>query len=63
MSLLMLSSLRMSSLKFKSFGWRENFRRYVIILAALLFVATSGIPGLMWTIWFYIILSAVGRKE
>lgn len=62
-SLLMVSSLRMSSLKFKSFGWRENFRRYVLILAAVLFLLTSGIPGLMWTILFYILMSAVGAKE
>lgn len=62
-SLLMLSSLRMSSLKFKNFDWRENFRRYVLIIAAAMFVATSGLPGLMWTILFYIIMSAVGRKE
>lgn len=62
-SLLMLSSIRMTSLKFKSFGWRENFTRYVLILVAVLFVVTDGIPGLMWTILFYIIRSAVGRKE
>ena len=53
----------MSSLKFKNFDWRDNFRRYVLIIAALMFVVTSGLPGLMWTILFYIIMSAVGRKE
>lgn len=62
-SLLMLSSIRMSSLKFKTLGLQENFRRYVLILAAIMFVITCGIPGLMWTILFYIIISAVGRKE
>ncbi len=62
-SLLMLSSLRMSSLKFKTFGWRENFRRYILILAAVMFLITSGIPGLMWTILFYILVSAVGPKQ
>lgn len=62
-SLLMLSSLRMSSLKFKTFGWRENFRRYVILLAAAMFLVTAGLPGLMWTILFYILISAVGPKE
>lgn len=62
-SLLMLSSIRMTSLKFKSFGWRENFRRYVLILAAVMFVATAGLPGLMWTILFYILMSSVGRKD
>ncbi len=62
-SLLMMSSLRMTSLKFKTFGWRENFRRYVLIIAAVMFLLTSGLPGLMWTILFYILMSAVGAKE
>lgn len=62
-SLLMLSSLRMTSLKFKSFGWRENFRRYILLLAAVMFLVTAGLPGLIWTILFYIIISAVGRRE
>jgi len=61
-SLLMLSSLRMTSLKFANFGWRENFRRYVLILAAIMFVVTAGLPGLMWTILFYILISAVGPR-
>ena len=62
-SLLMVSSIRMFSLKFANFGWRENFRRYVIILTAILFVITDGIAGLAWTILLYILISAVGRKE
>ena len=62
-SLLMVSNLKMFSLKFKNFDWRENFRRYVIILATILFLVTEGIPGLMWTIILYIIISAVGRKN
>ena len=62
-STLMVSSMRMFSLKFANFGWRENFRRYVIILAAILFVATNGLPGLAWTTLLYILISAVGRKE
>lgn len=62
-SLLMVSSLRMFSLKFANFDWRENFRRYVLILAAVLFVITDGLAGFTWTILFYILVSAVGRKE
>lgn len=62
-SLLMVSSLNMFSLKFKNFDWRENFRRYVIILAAILFVITDGLPGLMWTIILYILISAVVKTR
>ena len=60
---LMVSRMRMFSLKFKNFDWRENFRRYLILVAAVLFVATEGISGFMWTILLYILVSAVGRKD
>lgn len=61
-SLLMVSRMRMFSLKFKNFDWRENFSRYVLILATIAFVIQFGVPGLMWTILFYILLSAVSKK-
>ena len=61
-SLLMVSEIPMFSLKFKNFAWRENVRRYAIILAAILFVATEGVPGLAWTIILYLLLSIFGRK-
>ncbi len=62
MSLLMVSPLPMFSLKFKSWGWRENFRRYVILAAAVVFVITEGIPGFAWTILLYILISMFGRR-
>ena len=61
-SLLMVSRMRMFSLKFKNFDWRENFSRYVLIFATIAFVIQFGVPGLMWTILFYILLSAVSKK-
>ena len=60
---MMVTGVRMFSLKFKNFGFRENFRRYMLLLAALLFVVSNGISGLAWTILFYILVSSVGRKE
>lgn len=61
-SLFMVSRMRMFSLKFKNFDWRENFSRYVLIALTVANVIFYGIEGLMWTIIFYIILSAVSRK-
>lgn len=61
-SLLMVSSMPMFSLKFANFGWRENFRRYLLLAAAVLFLITDGIPGLAWTILLYILISAAGRR-
>lgn len=60
---LMVSRMRMFSLKFKNFAWQGNFRRYLILVAAILFIATEGVSGLMWTILLYILISATGRKD
>lgn len=62
-SLMMTSSMKMFSLKFKNFDVRENFSRYIIILSAITFVIIYGISGLMWTILLYILISAVVKKK
>lgn len=61
--LLMVSNLPLFSLKFKNFDWRENFRRYVLILACVIFLITDGVPGLAWTIVFYIVLAVCTRRK
>lgn len=61
-SQLMVSSIPMFSLKFKNFDWRENFRRYVILAAAVMFLVTDGLPGLAWTIALYVVISLFGRR-
>ncbi|MDE6286608.1 MAG: CDP-diacylglycerol--serine O-phosphatidyltransferase [Muribaculaceae bacterium] len=62
-SLSMVCGLRMFSLKFKTFGLRDNFVRYVIILAAVVFVATCRVSGLAWTIVLYLLLSMLSRSS
>lgn len=62
-SLAMVGRFKMFSLKFKNFDLRENFARYAIILAAVLFVVFNGLSGLMWTILFYFFLSLLKRKH
>lgn len=61
-SLLMVSEVKMFSLKFSSWGLRENVRRYVIILACILFLITDGLAGLAWTIVLYILISLFGKR-
>lgn len=61
-SLLMVCRMRMFSLKFKNFSPRENFTRYVLILATVAFVISGGVSGLLWSILFYILLSAFSRN-
>lgn len=60
---MMVCNNRMFSLKFHNFDWRENFRRYVLIIAAVAFIALRGVSGLMWTIILYILISLLGRKD
>ena len=62
-SSLMICSRPMYSLKFVNFGWRENFTRYVIILATLLFVVTEGVSGLAWAMLFYVVVSLASKKR
>ena len=63
MSLLMvMTRMKMFSLKFKNFDIRENLRRYIIIIAAIFFVVMYGIAGLAYAILFYVVLSLVRTK-
>ena len=61
MGLLMVSNLPMFSLKMSSFALRENFLRYFIVLATIIFIATLGIAGLATTILLYIAISILQR--
>lgn len=59
----MVWPLKMFSLKFKSFGFRDNLKRYCIIIASILFVIFYGISGLGWSIILYILISALSRHS
>lgn len=56
---LMVSRLRMFSLKFKNVRPDVNFLRYLIIIATILFVIFIGIEGFCCTIILYIAISGV----
>lgn len=53
-SWLMVSPLHLFSLKFKTWGWKGNQWRWLIIITAPILVFCMGIPGLMWLIIAYI---------
>lgn len=61
-ALLMVTDMRMFSLKLKNFRIGDNFMRYILILAAIAFVAVFGVEGLAYTIILYFILSACSLK-
>lgn len=56
-SWLMISPLRLFSLKFKTWGWRGNEARYLLVTAAAVFTFCLGASGMMWLIVFYILLA------
>ena len=59
----MTARFKMFSLKFKNFDFAENFCRYIIIVAAIVFVAMYGLAGLMWAILLYLLLSLLRRNR
>lgn len=59
MSLLMVCNLRMFSLKIHSFGIKENFRQYALLLASIAFLVIAGVSGLACVIIFYVLMSAL----
>ncbi len=62
-SLLMVSRMRMFSLKVKTLEWRSNVRRYALIIGAVMFVVLQQVAGLAWTVLLYLVLSASAPKN
>lgn len=56
-SWLMLSPLKIFSLKFKNLSFKENWPRFLLIIFAIAAVAFFGVPGLLILILFYLALS------
>lgn len=57
---LMVSPLRLFSLKFSSWGWKGNVKRWLLVISAVALVAIMGVPGLFWLIVVYVLMSLVG---
>lgn len=62
-SWLMVSHVRMFSLKFRTWGFADNLKRYAILIAAAGFIAIYGISGLGWTIVLYVLLSLFTKEK
>lgn len=61
-SLLLVSEIPMFSLKIKSLSWKGNEVRYLLVIAAILFVALWGFLGVAGTIFLYVVLSLVKKN-
>lgn len=62
-SLLMVCPLPMFSLKFTNFGWRDNYMRYLLLGASLVFVVCQGFAGFVWAILLYLVMSVVQSRR
>ncbi len=59
MAVLLISPIRMFSLKFHNFGWRDNALRYCFLAAAAALLIVLGIGAVPAVIGLYIAVSAV----
>lgn len=55
--ILMLSNIRMLSLKFDGLSLSKNYLQYIIIIASLILVSVFRIEGILFSMVFYLILS------
>lgn len=60
-SLLLVAEIPMFSLKMKSFKWKGNEPRYLLVLCTAVFVSCLGVPGIACGIVLYIALSLFYR--
>lgn len=59
LAVLLITDIPMFSLKFKSFGVKENSLRYIFLMLSLLSIIILNIPGIMLVIALYIVLSVI----
>lgn len=61
-ALMMVSNMRMFSLKLKNFRIGDNLMRYILLLGAVVFVAGFGVEGFAYTIILYVVLAMINDK-
>ena len=62
-SWLMVSEMPMLSLKFKTWGFKENLARYLLILGSVVILICLQLYGMLWVIVFYIIMSLLFARN
>ncbi len=58
---LLVSRVKMFSLKFKTYGFRSNSIRYIFLAASVVLLLFFGLPALAMIVVLYIILSLLGN--
>ena len=63
-SWLMVSEVPMLSLKFKTWGFKDNLARYLLIIGSAVLLICLQLPGMLWIIVFYAVMSLLfGRCQ
>lgn len=60
---LMVSPIRFFSLKFKTWGWKNNSWRWLLIITVPILILCSGVAGLLWTVVVYAFYSIIDNPE
>lgn len=60
---MMVSPIKFFSLKFKTYGWKENQWRWLMIITTIAMVLIMGVPGLFWTIVVYLCYSLFDAND
>ena len=60
-SLLMVSSFKLLSLKFKTFNWQENLSRYILIFSSIILLSFLHFVAVPIIILLYLILSIIKK--
>lgn len=60
---LMISPLKLFSLKFHSLKIKENLNRFILAGGSVVMICLMGVSALMWVVVFYILLSLALKSE
>ena len=61
-SLLLVAEVRLMSLKFKSFGWKENRIRYIFLLIAVVLIISMKLFAIHLIVLVYLLLSVISNS-
>ncbi|MDE6291961.1 MAG: CDP-alcohol phosphatidyltransferase family protein [Muribaculaceae bacterium] len=63
LSWLMVSEVPMLSLKFKTWDFKSNLARYLLIIGSAVLLVCFQLSGMLWIIFFYVVMSLLfGRR-
>lgn len=63
LDLLMVSNVRLLSLKFHDLSWRNNSSRFILIITSIVAIVLMGVLGIAVAILLYVILSMLTKQQ